>query len=99
MQRQPGSIESFFQAMSSGQFPGQAEASGQQQPQVMRVPARNSSGRKMGGVNTGDVALAMSGMSFYWTMPMMMQMARNQRRRRKPAKPAADTPASETPYT
>lgn len=40
---------------------------------------RTARGRRVGPpVDTGTVALAMTGLTFYWTMPMMM------RRRRRP---------------
>ncbi|MGE5595650.1 MAG: hypothetical protein ACM3S1_06385 [Hyphomicrobiales bacterium] len=47
--------------------------------------AGSAGGRKAGGVDNGTVALAMSGMTFYWVMPLMM--ARRTRRRR-PSRPS-----------
>jgi hypothetical protein len=44
--------------------------------------ARTRSGRKLGGVDNGTVALAIGGMSFYWMMPMLMS---RRKRRRKPS--------------
>jgi len=39
-------------------------------------------GRKMGTIDTGTVALAISGMTFYWMMPMLM--ARRGRKSKTP---------------
>lgn len=44
--------------------------------------ANTRTGRKLGGVDNGTVALAISGMSFYWMMPMLM--SRRKRRRKSP---------------
>lgn len=37
-------------------------------------------GRKLGAVDNGTVALAISGMAFYWLMPMLL----SRRKRRRP---------------
>lgn len=46
--------------------------------------ANTRTGRKLGGIDNGTVALAISGMSFYWMMPMLM----SRRKRRRKAPPA-----------
>ncbi|MCZ2109259.1 MAG: hypothetical protein LC118_06805 [Dehalococcoidia bacterium] len=46
--------------------------------------AKTRTGRKLGGVDNGTVALAISGMSFYWMMPMLMS-PRKRRRKHPPA--------------
>ena len=43
--------------------------------------AKTRSGRKLGGVDNGTVALAIGSMSFYWMMPMLM--GRGKRRKKK----------------
>jgi hypothetical protein len=43
------------------------------------APAR---GRRTGNMDAGTVALAMSAMSLYWTMPLMLSRAPRRRRRR-----------------
>ncbi len=103
------SLESYFRVMAQNEpVPGQNEQL--ERPRVTQVPPQDQqqrtarTGRKMGGVDTGTVALAMSGMSFYWTMPMMMQMARKQKKRKpKPAaSPVADSrqaDSSDAPYS
>lgn len=67
----------------------------QGQFQIRMEPAPNSSantrtGRKLGGVDNGTVALAISGMSFYWMMPMLM----SRRKRRRKASPTEPPSAS-----
>jgi len=50
--------------------------------------ARTRTGRKLGKLDNGTVALAISGMAFYWMMPMLLRAAaRPVPRKRKP--PAA----------
>lgn len=44
---------------------------------------RTRSGRKLAPMDTGTVALAVTGMTFYWMMPMLM-------RRRRPPRPSGD---------
>lgn len=38
--------------------------------------------RRMGGADNGTVALALSGVSLYWTLPALLSMQGNRRRRR-----------------
>ncbi len=45
---------------------------------------RTGSGRKLARSDSGTVALAMSGMAFYW-LPMLMGAKRSRRKHRKPA--------------
>jgi hypothetical protein len=45
--------------------------------------------RRTGGVDNGTVALAISGMTYYWLMPMMAG------RRRKRRRPAANEPTAQ----
>ena len=68
----------------------------QGQFQIRMEPAPTSaantrSGRKLGGVDNGTVALAISGMSFYWMMPMLM--SRRKRRRKAPQTDSQSTGA------
>lgn len=48
---------------------------------------RTRTGRKLAALDNGTVALAISGMTFYWMMPMMM--GRRRKRRRAPDNPPA----------
>ncbi len=48
---------------------------------------RTRTGRKLAPVDNGTVALAISGMAFYWMKPMMM--GRGRRRRRASGSPQA----------
>ena len=42
--------------------------------------ATTGRGRKLGGVDNGTVALAISSMAFYWMMPILMSRRRPRRR-------------------
>jgi hypothetical protein len=47
--------------------------------------ARTGTGRKLGKLDNGTVALAISSMAFYWMMPMLLRAAvRQAPRKRKP---------------
>ena len=50
-----------------------------------------SGGRKIARLDNGTVALALSGMAFYWFMPALM--GRN-RRAKRPARPVRRAPAT-----
>lgn len=114
MQRQPFNLRDIMNMVQSGQAIDTTSGitDGLNQQRVTRVPARQQPatttgrGHARGGVDNGTVALAMSGMSFYWSMPMMMAMAKKNRKRRKPsaastapeASPAAEPEVSGEPY-
>ena len=77
------------------QGPGSTRPSGPQgtpQPFDIRMQPlptdggmRTRTGRKLASMDTGTVALAVSGMTFYWMMPMLMR----RRRARRPEGPTA----------
>lgn len=105
MQRQPFNLRDIMNMVQSGQAIDATATDitdGLNQQRVTRVPARQQPstttgrGHARGGVDNGTVALAMSGMSFYWSMPMMMAMAKKNRKRRKPAATSASEPTSAT---
>ncbi len=70
------------------------------------TPAGQSgSGRKLGKLDNGTVALALTGMAFYWLMPALMSRGRKGRRvvrparRPRPAPPPVQTTAPEPDET
>jgi hypothetical protein len=51
-------------------------------PSTPRQRTSTRSGRRLGGVDPGTVAIALTGMSFYWLMPALMSRGRPRRTRR-----------------
>lgn len=58
---------------------------------------QTSGGRKLGKLDNGTVALALSGMTFYWLMPALLSRGRKGRRVMRPARPRPAGPAPPAP--
>src|SRR5690606_34613750 len=58
-------------------------------PRTRRQQQTTSGGRRLGGADPGTVAIAMTGMAFYWMMPALM--GRSGRRRRPPRRSGGGT--------
>ena len=84
----------------SGDPFGRSRMRPQQLPGGSAQGAQTTGGRKLARLDNGTVALALSGMTFYWLMPALLSRGRKGRRVVRPARrprPAASPAQPQSP--
>ena len=77
---------------------GSGDPSGRSRMRPQQLPGgtaggQTSGGRKLAKLDNGTVALALSGMAFYWLMPALMSRGRKGRRVVRPARRPRPAPS------